>query len=405
MHYQPVVELDDVGDCRIRGADALAPSGARLGPAKLLHRVSRAERPHPRARSLRAARGDGRGVVLGVGTTRRTSAVHLDQPLGAPVLRPQPDPDDRSGALVQRPPAGHSSSSRSPRAWRCSTSPRHSRRCSTSTASASASPSTTSVPGYSSLSYLAMLHPRIIKIDQSFVRPARETRSERPAARDDHLPRREARHDHARRRHRDARPARPASAVWLRARSGLPLLAGGAGCRRARPSRVRVLRPGAAAQLTSRTLGHCDRWRIARWAFDPLGTTGRRSSPTRSRKGSDGSASGPRSPAPVHTPAAMSSSASTGLRAACHTTACESYSDIDHSLSTGWYRNTSRGAPSLPTPLTRVPAHVTPCIRCPRRRGPAGRQRRRRAGRRQRPPRRSSPFGSVRAAGSSSTRR
>jgi EAL domain-containing protein (putative c-di-GMP-specific phosphodiesterase class I) len=29
--------------------------------------------------------------------------------------------------------------------------------------------------GYSSLSYLAMLHPRIIKIDQSFVRPAHES--------------------------------------------------------------------------------------------------------------------------------------------------------------------------------------------------------------------------------------
>ena len=33
---------------------------------------------------------------------------------------------------------------------------------------------------------------------------------------------------------------------------------------------------------------------------------------------------------------------------------------MDHSLSTTWYRYTSRGAPSVPVPVTHVPAHVLP---------------------------------------------
>ena len=43
---------------------------------------------------------------------------------------------------------------------------------------------------------------------------------------------------------------------------------------------------------------------------------------SRSRKGPASNASGPSTPAPVHTPFASSSSATTGLIAVCHTTAC-----------------------------------------------------------------------------------
>ena len=75
-------------------------------------------------------------------------------------------------------------------------------------------------------------------------------------------------------------------------------------------------------------------------------------------------ASGPRTPEPVQAPVATSSRATTGLTAVCHTTAWEPYSRIDHSLSTTWYRYTSRGAPSLPCPYP-VPAHVLPCMRSP----------------------------------------
>ena len=60
-----------------------------------------------------------------------------------------------------------------------------------------------------------------------------------------------------------------------------------------------------------------------------------------------------------------SSSASTGLTAVCQTTAWEPYSAIDQSLSTTWYRYTSRGDPSVPVPRTQVPAQVSPCMRSP----------------------------------------
>ena len=73
--------------------------------------------------------------------------------------------------------------------------------------------------------------------------------------------------------------------------------------------------------------------------------------PSSSRNGSDGQRLRTEEPRAGPHARAISSSASTGLRAACQTTACESYSDIDHSLSTAWYRNSSRGAPSLPVAL------------------------------------------------------
>jgi EAL domain-containing protein (putative c-di-GMP-specific phosphodiesterase class I) len=59
---------------------------------------------------------------------------------------------------------------------------------------------------------------------------------------------------------------------------------------------------------------------------------------SRSRNGTASKASGPRTPDPDQEPAASSSSATTGLTAVCQTTACEPYSDIDHSLSTTWWR-------------------------------------------------------------------
>src|SRR5689334_17581150 len=76
-------------------------------------------------------------------------------------------------------------------------------------------------------------------------------------------------------------------------------------------------------------------------------------------------ASGPRTPAPDHTPAASSSSATTGLTAVCQTTACDPYSFIDHSLSTTWQRYTDAGTPSVSRPVTSVPAQVAPVIRLP----------------------------------------
>jgi EAL domain-containing protein (putative c-di-GMP-specific phosphodiesterase class I) len=57
---------------------------------------------------------------------------------------------------------------------------------------------------------------------------------------------------------------------------------------------------------------------------------------SRSRNGTASKASGPSTPVPDHAPPASSSSATTGLTAVCHTTACEPYCDIDHSLSTTW---------------------------------------------------------------------
>src|ERR1022692_1119783 len=42
---------------------------------------------------------------------------------------------------------------------------------------------------------------------------------------------------------------------------------------------------------------------------------------------------------------------------------------MDQALSTTWYRYTSRGAPSLPVPVTQVPAQVSPVILSP---SPAG---------------------------------
>ena len=102
---------------------------------------------------------------------------------------------------------------------------------------------------------------------------------------------------------------------------------------------------------------------------------------SRSRKGSAGSASGPSTPAPDQAPESISSSATTGLTAVCQTTAWEPYSAIDQALSTTWYRYTSRGAPSVPVPVTQVPAQVSPRIRRPARPDRAGRRRPRRAAR------------------------
>src|SRR5215472_4586422 len=90
---------------------------------------------------------------------------------------------------------------------------------------------------------------------------------------------------------------------------------------------------------------------------------------SKSRNGPGGSASGPSTPLPVQAPESSSSSATTGLTAVCQTTACEPYSAIDQALSTTWYRYTSRGPPSVPVPVTHVPAQVRPLMRSPR---PAG---------------------------------
>ena len=54
--------------------------------------------------------------------------------------------------------------------------------------------------------------------------------------------------------------------------------------------------------------------------------------------GDTSSLSTPSTPAPDQAPAAINSSATTGLSAVCQTTACAPYSRIDHSLSTTWYR-------------------------------------------------------------------
>ena len=67
----------------------------------------------------------------------------------------------------------------------------------------------------------------------------------------------------------------------------------------------------------------------------------------------------------AHAPVASSSRATTGLIAVCHTTACEPSRAMVSSLSARWYRYTSRGAPSLPVPVTQVPAHVRPRMRSP----------------------------------------
>ena len=43
-------------------------------------------------------------------------------------------------------------------------------------------------------------------------------------------------------------------------------------------------------------------------------------------------------PVPIHTPESMSSSATIGFIAVCHTTAWESNSDMHQALSTTWWR-------------------------------------------------------------------
>ena len=55
-------------------------------------------------------------------------------------------------------------------------------------------------------------------------------------------------------------------------------------------------------------------------------------------RGRPGRPRGRARPLPDHAPAATSSSATTGLTAVCHTTACEPYSAIDQALSTTWWR-------------------------------------------------------------------
>src|SRR6201999_1380897 len=55
---------------------------------------------------------------------------------------------------------------------------------------------------------------------------------------------------------------------------------------------------------------------------------------SKSRNGRAGSASGPSTPVPVQAPESISSSATTGLTAVCHTTAWEPYSAIVQALST-----------------------------------------------------------------------
>ncbi len=92
---------------------------------------------------------------------------------------------------------------------------------------------------------------------------------------------------------------------------------------------------------------------------------------TRARSGGRGTgrgsnASGPRTPAPDQTPLASSSRAITGLIAVCQTTAWAPSRPHVSSLSTTWWRYTSRGEPSVPVPVTHVPAHVLPVIRSPR---------------------------------------
>ena len=85
----------------------------------------------------------------------------------------------------------------------------------------------------------------------------------------------------------------------------------------------------------------------------------------RSRKGTGSKASGPSTPAPAHVPAASSSSATTGLIAVCHTTACASWRAMVSRVVGQVVEVHLAGRPSIPVPVTQVPAQVRPCMRSP----------------------------------------
>src|SRR6478609_3535098 len=101
------------------------------------------------------------------------------------------------------------------------------------------------------------------------------------------------------------------------------------------------------------------------WASRSLRPQGDPYSVSRSRNGTLSNASGPSTPAPDQVPFATRSRATTGLTAVCQTTAWEPYSSIVCSLSTTWYRYVDGGWPSLPVPVTQVPAQVLPVILSP----------------------------------------
>ena len=138
--------------------------------------------------------------------------------------------------------------------------------------------------------------------------------------------------------------------VRVRARSGLPLLPRGPRRRRPRALASRGVRRRAAPRLRhERTSPRRRRVSCGRSLLDvPRRAAVGDELEERARRERLGTEDARRPPT---RPIASSSSASTGLSAACHTTAWEPYSDMDHSLSTTWYRYTSRGAPSRRRPV------------------------------------------------------
>ena len=69
VHYQPIVDLDDRGGRRLRGARALAAPDARARPAALVHPARRGDRAHRPARSL----GPRDGLPAGGRVARRAT--------------------------------------------------------------------------------------------------------------------------------------------------------------------------------------------------------------------------------------------------------------------------------------------------------------------------------------------
>ena len=80
LHYQPIDQSADRRDRRLRGAAALAPSGARPGPAGRVHPARRGDRPDRADRRMGAAPGlrgrgrAGRTTSRSRSTCRRSSS-------------------------------------------------------------------------------------------------------------------------------------------------------------------------------------------------------------------------------------------------------------------------------------------------------------------------------------------
>ena len=99
LHYQPQAH-DRRRDHRLRGAGALAASGARHGAAERLHPAGRGERPDHRARRMDHARGLPRGGILAA------PAAHRHQPVAGAVPARRPAEPGAPRAAGDRPAAG-----------------------------------------------------------------------------------------------------------------------------------------------------------------------------------------------------------------------------------------------------------------------------------------------------------